>query len=104
MKVNGAGGAIKVSNSSGNDTFTLTNINTQISASGGNNLINLDNSGLAGDVNSISLAAGDDQLSVNSSGQTTIRAGEGTNQINLEVEVLSVFLQAAEMIKLTFKI
>ncbi|TXJ01990.1 MAG: calcium-binding protein, partial [Neisseriales bacterium] len=83
LKVNGAGGAIKVSNSSGDDIFNLANINTQISASAGNNLINLDNSGLTGDVNSISLAAGDDQLTVKSSGQTTIRAGEGTNQINL---------------------
>jgi Ca2+-binding RTX toxin-like protein len=84
LKVNGAGGAIKVGNSSGNDIFNLININTQISASGGNNLINLDNSGLTGDVNSISLAAGDDQLTANSSGQTTIRVGEGTNQINLD--------------------
>ncbi len=83
LKVNGAGGTVKVSNLSGDDTFNLANINTQISASAGNNLINLDNSGLTGDVNSISLAAGDDQLTVKSSGQTTIRAGEGTNQINL---------------------
>jgi len=84
LKVNGAGGAIKVSNLSGNDSINLLNINTQISASGGNNLINLDNSGLTGDVNSISLAAGDDQLTANSSGQTTIRVGEGANQINLD--------------------
>ena len=84
LKVNGAGGAIKVSNSSGDDVFKLANINSQIFASGGNNLITLDNSGLTGDVNSISLAAGDDQLTVKSSGQTTIRAGEGTNQVNLE--------------------
>ena len=83
LKVNGASGTIKASNLSGDDIFNLTNINTQISASGGNNLINLDNSGLADDTNTISLAAGDDQLTVNSSGQTTIRAGEGTNQVNL---------------------
>lgn len=83
LKVNGTGGAIKVSNSSGDDQFNLININTQVSALGGNNLINLDNSGLAGDINTISLAAGDDQITINSSGQTTIRAGEGTNQVNL---------------------
>ena len=83
IEINAAGGSSTINGSTGNDQFTIYNNSVKLNDGGGNNIIHLDNSAISDDINTINLGLGDDQVTVISNGQTTIKTSNGDNVLNL---------------------
>ena len=83
IEINAAGGSSTINGSIGNDQFIIHNNSVKLNDGGGNNIIHLDNSAISDDINTINLGLGDDQVTVISNGQTTIKTSNGNNVLNL---------------------
>lgn len=84
LNVTGHNGLAKVTASLGNDKINLTGVNTQISDSGGDNVINIDNHELMTNAtNTLRLGANEDIVNLTSDGTSSISLGNGNNQLNL---------------------
>ncbi len=84
LNVSGSGGLVKVSASTGDDVVEVAGVNTQISDSGGNNIINVDNHGLAAAAgNTLRLGANNDTVNLISDGTSSLSLGQGENQLKI---------------------
>jgi len=83
LTLNGAGGNSIINGSTGNDNFNIQNSAVKLSDSGGNNRLYIDNSAMIGDINTINLGLGNDQVTMLSNGQTTLKTSNGDNVLNL---------------------
>ncbi len=84
LHVTGTGGLVKVSASTGDDVVEIVGVNAQISDSGGNNIINVDNHGLAAAAsNTLRLGANNDTVNLISDGTSSLSLGQGENQLKI---------------------
>lgn len=84
LHVTGTGGLVKVSASTGDDVVSIVGVNAQISDSGGNNIINVDNHGLAAAAsNTLRLGANNDTVNLISDGTSSLSLGQGENQLKI---------------------
>ena len=83
LTLNGAGGSSIINGSTGNDNFNIQNSAVKLSDSGGDNRLYIDNSAMTDDINTINLGLGNDQVTMLSNGQTTLKTSNGDNLLNL---------------------
>lgn len=83
LNIHSAGGTTMINGSTGNDKFTVKNSSVKLIDNGGDNIVHIDNSAMTGDVNSISLGLGNDEITMISNGQSLIKTSNGDNSINL---------------------
>jgi Ca2+-binding RTX toxin-like protein len=83
LTLNGACGSSTINGSTGNDNFNIQNSAVKLSDGGGDNRLYIDNSAMIGDINTINLGLGNDQVTMLSNGQTTLKTSNGDNVLNL---------------------
>ncbi len=83
LTLNGACGSSTINGSTGNDNFNIQNSAVKLSDGGGDNRLYIDNSAMIGDINTINLGLGNDQVTMLSNGQTTLKTSNGDNLLNL---------------------